>query len=101
MKKIQALVLAAGKGTRLKAKDKPKVMYPLRDRPIIDYIVKTLKSAGFEKPLAVRMAKKSAWHGSCCLTSQKCFEKLLRCFNCFGRYAFLETRNFKKTNFFA
>ena len=53
MKKIQALVLAAGKGTRLKAKDKPKVMYPLRGRPIIDCVVKTLKSAGFEKPILV------------------------------------------------
>ncbi len=53
MKNIQALVLAAGKGTRLNAKDKPKVMYVLCNKPIIDYVVKNLNKVGFKKPILV------------------------------------------------
>ena len=53
MKNIQALVLAAGKGTRLNAKDKPKVMYVLCNKPIIDYVVKNLNKVGFKKQILV------------------------------------------------
>lgn len=53
MKNIQALVLAAGKGTRLNAKSKPKVLFTILGKPIIDYIIKSLNEAGFEKPVVV------------------------------------------------
>jgi len=53
MKNVQALVLAAGKGTRLKAKSKPKVLFTILGKPIIDYIIKSLNKAGFEKPVVV------------------------------------------------
>jgi len=53
MENIQALILAAGKGTRLHAKSKPKVLFSILDKPIIDYIIKTLNEAGFKKPVVV------------------------------------------------
>jgi len=53
MSQIQAVVLAAGKGTRIGAKDKPKVMFPLNHRPIISYVIDNLRQAGFKKPLVV------------------------------------------------
>lgn len=49
-KNIGAVVLAAGKGTRLNAVTEPKVMLPIGGRPIVSYTVDTLKKAGFEKP---------------------------------------------------
>jgi len=42
-----AVVLAAGKGTRLNCRDLPKVMLPLGGRPIVSYIVSTLNELGF------------------------------------------------------
>jgi bifunctional UDP-N-acetylglucosamine pyrophosphorylase/glucosamine-1-phosphate N-acetyltransferase len=48
-----AIVLAAGKGTRLKAKKINKVMLPLNGKPMIGYTVDTLKKAGFEKMIIV------------------------------------------------
>jgi bifunctional UDP-N-acetylglucosamine pyrophosphorylase/glucosamine-1-phosphate N-acetyltransferase len=50
---IQALVLAAGKGKRINAQEKPKVLYPLLGKPIILYSLKNLKKAGFKKPILV------------------------------------------------
>ncbi len=47
--KIGALVLAAGKGTRLGCTDKPKVMLEIGDKPIVSYIVETLFDVGFTK----------------------------------------------------
>lgn len=41
--KIAAVILGAGKGTRMKS-DLPKVMMPLRAKPMIRYITETLKS---------------------------------------------------------
>lgn len=42
-----AIVLAAGKGTRLGCTDKPKVMLEIGGRPIVDYSVSTLEKVGF------------------------------------------------------
>lgn len=47
--KIGAVILAAGKGTRLGCVDIPKVMLELNGKPIVAYTVNTLKSAGFLK----------------------------------------------------
>jgi bifunctional N-acetylglucosamine-1-phosphate-uridyltransferase/glucosamine-1-phosphate-acetyltransferase GlmU-like protein len=41
--RVGAVILAAGKGTRLKCVDKPKVMLELNGRPMISYTVETLK----------------------------------------------------------
>jgi bifunctional UDP-N-acetylglucosamine pyrophosphorylase/glucosamine-1-phosphate N-acetyltransferase len=53
MKQIQALMLAAGKGKRINAQDKPKVLFPLAGKPLILYGLKSLREAGFEKPIVV------------------------------------------------
>lgn len=43
------VILGAGKGTRLKCVEKPKVMLDLAGRPIVSYVVETLKKIGFDK----------------------------------------------------
>jgi len=52
-KKIAAIVLAAGKGTRINAENKNKVMFRLNGKPMIGYTVENLKAAGFEKIVVV------------------------------------------------
>lgn len=47
--KIGVVVLAAGKGSRLNCADSPKVMLKIGGRPIVSYIVDTLKQAGFNQ----------------------------------------------------
>jgi len=47
--KIGAVILAAGRGTRLNCVDKSKVMLEIGGEPIVSYIIETLKSAGFKK----------------------------------------------------
>jgi bifunctional UDP-N-acetylglucosamine pyrophosphorylase/glucosamine-1-phosphate N-acetyltransferase/UDP-N-acetylglucosamine pyrophosphorylase len=47
-----AIVMAAGKGTRMKS-DLPKVLVPVRGRPMIDYVVDTLERAGVEQTIVV------------------------------------------------
>lgn len=42
---MKALILAAGLGTRFKSQ-KPKVMHPILGKPMVWYVVKTLKDAG-------------------------------------------------------
>jgi len=37
---VKALVLAAGKGTRMKSK-KPKVLFDVAGKPMIDYVMET------------------------------------------------------------
>ncbi len=44
---VGAVILAAGRGTRLNCTDKPKVMCEIGGRPIARYIVDTLKKSGF------------------------------------------------------
>lgn len=47
-----AIVLAAGKGTRMKS-DLPKVLFPVAGRPMIDYVLDALEQAGIERVLVV------------------------------------------------
>ncbi len=44
---VGAVILAAGRGTRLNCVDKPKVMCEIGGQPIVSYIVSALKSCGF------------------------------------------------------
>lgn len=48
LSKIAAVILAAGKGTRLNCIDRPKVMLEIGGKPIVSYIVETLENAGFK-----------------------------------------------------
>ncbi|MBQ6434615.1 MAG: NTP transferase domain-containing protein, partial [Synergistaceae bacterium] len=45
MKDLCGLIMAAGKGTRMKSAV-PKVLQPILDRPIIDYVINNSLSAG-------------------------------------------------------
>jgi len=47
-----AIVLAAGKGTRMKS-DLPKVLIPVCGRPMVEHVLDTLASAGVERTLVV------------------------------------------------
>lgn len=47
-----AVVLAAGKGTRMKS-DLPKVLVPVCGRPMIDYVLDALEACGVERVLVV------------------------------------------------
>ncbi len=47
-----AIVLAAGKGTRMKS-DLPKVLFPVCGRPMIEYVLDALRAAGVERILVV------------------------------------------------
>ena len=44
---VGVVVLAAGRGSRINCADAPKVMLEIGGKPIVSYIVETLKSAGF------------------------------------------------------
>lgn len=52
MNKRIAVVLAAGKGTRMKS-DLPKVLVPVRGRPMIEYVLDALRSGGVEQVYVV------------------------------------------------
>jgi len=45
MSKIKAVILAAGKGTRMKS-DLPKVLHKVNGRPMVEYAIKAAKDAG-------------------------------------------------------
>ncbi len=47
-----AIVLAAGKGTRMKS-DLPKVLFPVCGRPMIEYVLQTLRAVGVERVVVV------------------------------------------------
>lgn len=49
---MQALVLAAGKGTRMKS-ERPKVLHEAFGRPVLDYVLETLAAAGMVRPKIV------------------------------------------------
>lgn len=51
-KQVAAIVLGAGKGTRMKS-DLPKVMMPLCGKPMIRNVVDTLETAGVDKIVVV------------------------------------------------
>jgi len=52
---VKAVILAGGKGTRGKPYTEyfPKAMTPINDKPLIDYIIKYLKSFSFVKEIIV------------------------------------------------
>jgi len=47
-----AIILAAGKGTRMKS-DLPKVLHPVCDRPMLAYVLDTARKAGCDRLLVV------------------------------------------------
>jgi len=50
---MQAIILAAGKGTRMRDDSLPKVMFPLLGKPLIQYGVDHVKQAGVEDVVLV------------------------------------------------
>jgi len=54
-----AVILAAGRGTRMKS-DLPKVLHPLCGRPMLAYVLETLRRAGVARPLLVVGREESA-----------------------------------------
>jgi bifunctional UDP-N-acetylglucosamine pyrophosphorylase/glucosamine-1-phosphate N-acetyltransferase len=50
---LEGIILAAGKGTRMKATEKNKVMYEVGGKPMISYPVAALKKLGVEQPIVV------------------------------------------------
>ncbi len=52
MAKARAVVLAAGQGTRMKS-DLPKVLVPVRGRPMIDYVLDMLEQCAVEQTIVV------------------------------------------------
>lgn len=52
MKNITAVILAAGRGTRMKSA-RPKVLHEILGRPIIDYVLSALKGAGVTETITV------------------------------------------------
>jgi len=47
-----AIVLAAGKGTRMKA-DLAKVLFPMAGRPLVDHVLDTVAAAGIDRTIVV------------------------------------------------
>src|SRR3989304_9735086 len=52
MKETLAIVLAAGKGTRMKS-DKPKVLHEIFGRPLLEWVIKAVRGAGSSSILVV------------------------------------------------
>lgn len=52
MKQRTAIVMAAGKGTRMQS-DLPKVLVPVCGRPMIEYVLDTLREAGVDRLIVV------------------------------------------------
>lgn len=52
MSKVAVVILAAGKGTRMKSK-LPKVMHPLAGKPLIDHVLDLAEVAGSNRPLVI------------------------------------------------
>jgi UDP-N-acetylglucosamine diphosphorylase/glucosamine-1-phosphate N-acetyltransferase len=46
--KISAVILAAGKGTRMGTTDRPKVMFEANGKPLVEYLVNSIKAAKVE-----------------------------------------------------
>ena len=47
MEKIKSVILAAGKGTRMKS-DLPKVLHEINNKPLVEYVIEAVKGAGIE-----------------------------------------------------
>lgn len=52
MSKIATVILAAGKGTRMKS-DLPKVLHKLNNRPMVEYVIDAAKAVGSEQNVLV------------------------------------------------
>lgn len=52
MNKIVALILAAGKGTRMKSK-LPKVLHKVGGVPMVGHVLQAVKEAGTERQIVV------------------------------------------------
>ncbi len=52
MQQPAAVILAAGRGTRMKS-DLPKVLHPLCGRPMLEYVIETLRQAGVRRIIVV------------------------------------------------
>ena len=52
MTKISTVILAAGKGTRMKS-DLPKVLHALNERPMVDYVIDAAEQIGSEKTVLI------------------------------------------------
>ena len=52
MRNLQAIILAAGEGTRMKS-DVPKVLHPICGRPMIAYAIDLASAAGVQRPVVV------------------------------------------------
>ena len=57
MRKIATIILAAGKGKRMKS-DLPKVLHPVLGKPMILYVIDVAKAVGSEKIIVVIGHKK-------------------------------------------
>ena len=92
-KNIAAIILGAGKGTRMKS-DLPKVMMPVSGKPMIRHILDTLEGMGVEKIVTVISAdgdlvkKETAPHQTAVQTEQlgtghavKCAKEALKNFD--------------------
>jgi bifunctional UDP-N-acetylglucosamine pyrophosphorylase/glucosamine-1-phosphate N-acetyltransferase len=73
MKHLSAVILAAGRGTRMKS-ELPKVLHPLFNKPLLQYVVEAARAAGTQEQLvvighdgaAVRQAlARQPWAASC------------------------------------
>lgn len=53
MKDIFAIVLAAGKGTRMKSEALPKVLFPLGQETMLEHALKPIHAFGVEKPVII------------------------------------------------
>lgn len=53
MNQTQAIILAAGQGTRMNHPELPKVLVPLSGRPLISYALDTLSEVGIDRPVIV------------------------------------------------
>ncbi len=49
---MEAIVLAAGKGTRM-CSELPKVLHPVFEKPVLGYVLESLAGAGVKKPFVV------------------------------------------------
>lgn len=50
---VQAIILAAGKGTRMNSLDLPKVLFPLGNKPLLSHVIDYLTDSGILSPIIV------------------------------------------------
>lgn len=60
MKKLATVILAAGKGKRMRNPDKSKVMFPLKEKPMIQYVVELALKIHSEKIILIVGHQKQA-----------------------------------------